>query len=98
MTIIHVPSHGSDDPEIAEVFVKGALPEHATVPLVVYVDGKRRVVGEATITSGEITAELGDDVGEELMDQLFNRAEQAHFSIGFSMPPYPFTQPKKYEF
>lgn len=98
MTIIHIPSRGEDDPEIGEIFIKGALPEHATVPLTVFVDGKHHVIGEATVNGEDISAVLSQPVAEEVMDLIMGRPEDVRFSIGFRLPPYPFTEKPPYVF
>ncbi len=98
MSIIQVPSHGENDPEISEVFVKGALPEHATVPLTVFIDGKHHVIGTAEINGEEVWASVEHPVAEEIMDIIMGRPEDVRFSIGFRLPPYPFTERPPYVF
>lgn len=44
--------------------------DYRTVPLVIYRDGERHVIGEATINGGEISAVLGESIGAEIMTAL----------------------------
>lgn len=68
-----------------------------TVPLVVYVSGKRHIVGEATIHGFEISAAIDYPVDDEVMDLLAGRPEEAQFSLGFSKGPNPFRIPSDSE-
>lgn len=61
----------------------GALPEFATVPLVVYVGEKRYVIGEATVRGNEIMTVLGDQIADEVMDKIISFPSSARFSLGF---------------
>jgi hypothetical protein len=100
MTIIHIPSHGQDDPEIAEILLHESILDVDTeVPLVMWVDGQRHVIGTATINGGEVATRLNDHpLAEEIMDALVGRPDECHFSIGFTKPPFRYQEPKKYEF
>lgn len=48
-----------------------------TVPLVTYVDGERKIIGEATIVEDQVVATLGEQA-QELLDVVYG---QGHFSI-----------------
>ena len=61
-----------------------------TVPLVVYISGKRHVIGEATVRGKDITMAVGTDVSEEIMDQLHLRPDYSQFAIDFTEGPNPF--------
>ena len=89
------------DEEALGAYVSGSIQEQliltesdeetsVTVPLVVYTDGTRHVIGEATVKGERVTAEVGPDISEEIMDQLVLRPDNAHFSIGFDEGPNPF--------
>lgn len=60
---------------------KGALPEHANVPLVMYMGTERIVVGEATVEGDVIRGLFGATVGEEVLGQIFGGLQEAHFSL-----------------
>jgi len=91
MTIIHIPQFGENDPEIAEVLLhESILDVDAEVPLVMYDgEGKRHVIGTATISGREVSTRLNDGpLAEEVMDAIVGRPEDCHFSIGFKNPPF----------
>lgn len=57
--------------------------EYITVPLVVYdKDGRRNVIGEATIKGSEIMAVLSPEAGNEIVDMLEMSATE------FCIKPY----------
>ena len=100
MTVIHAPSHGSEDPEIAEILLhESILDIDAEVPLVMWVNGERHVIGTARVNGGEVSNMLNNTpLAEELMDAIVGRPEECYFSIGFTKPPFRYGPPKKYEF
>jgi len=58
------------------------------VPLVVYVDGERKVIGEAVVDGETIYGSVGEDVGEKLVNYIDRGLGE--FSIGrfpFVLPP-----------
>lgn len=65
-------------------------PDPVKVPLVIYINGKRHVVGEAVVHGEIIHTMLGNDISNEVMDQLIGRSDVAHFSLGFDEGPNPF--------
>lgn len=76
-----------------EVIMAGDFPEYATVPLVVYVGGERKVIGEATVTGNQVKAVLGEDIGEEMLSLVFGRPGESAFSFGFREGPNPYKDP-----
>jgi len=85
------PPMYSDD-EYRLILTESDEDTRVTVPLVVYLQGKRHVIGEATVKGAEVTATVGTDVSEEIMDQLNLRADVSHFSLGFDVGPNPFAR------
>jgi hypothetical protein len=53
--------------------------EEIKVPLVIYVDGMRKVIGEAVIKGDQIEATIGEDAGQEVLEML------AHPTSSFSI-------------
>lgn len=56
--------------------------EYVQVPLVIYVDGVRHVVGEATVKGSEIHAVMDERKSEAVMDWLFKQ-EKNEFSLSY---------------
>lgn len=79
--------------EQTTVYAKGFLAEYATVPLTTYVNGERKVIGEATIQGSRVRMVLGDDIGAEALELIFGRPGEAMFSLGFSEGPNPYRDP-----
>ena len=101
MSIHHIPAHrAGEDPEIAEIIAhESVLSIDAEVPLVMWVDGKRHVIGTATVRGGEVSTMLNDTpLAEEIMDAIAGRPNESHFSIGWTRPPFRYGEPKRYEF
>ena len=82
-----------DMPSANEVYAKNFLAEYATVPLVMYIDGERKVIGEATVQGTRVRATIGNDAGAEVLDLIFGRPGEAMFSLGFSEGPNPYRDP-----
>jgi hypothetical protein len=62
------------------------MDEPKTVPLVVYVDGKRTVLGEATVTrEGEVSCRVTTDLGRQLLDPS---RDLEHYSISLEVPEF----------
>jgi len=78
-----------------EIILRGAFPEYATVPLVVYVHGKRNVIGEATVTGNTVKAVLGEDIAEELLGLVYERPRESQFSLEFYVGPNPYPTPRQ---
>ncbi len=54
------------------------------VPLVIYVDGERQVIGEATILNGKISATITEKAGESFrfhLDRRFDFISNGPFSL-----------------
>jgi len=87
--------HGPNDPEIAELLVReSVLDTHAEVPVVIWINGEKHVVGHATIDGGVVSAVLNDPpLAEEVMDAIVGRPDECLFSIGFTKPPMRYAKP-----
>lgn len=84
------PSHRHMIPVRFETCLEASTPPSPKiVPLVVYIDGVRHVIGRAGITQdGKITAELDGELGEGIFDEIA-RHTVSGFSLGSSFQsPY----------
>lgn len=61
--------------------------EPLKVPLVVYVDGERKIIGEAVVDGETIYGTIGEDAGEKVVNYIDRGLGE--FSIGH----FPFTPP-----
>ena len=103
MTVHHLPAKGEGWGEIEEIIVKGALPEYAEVPLVIYNGNERHVIGTATVEGGVVSTMIDQPLAEEVMELLIKRPMDFHFTLDVSRGPNPFgkptfEKPRKYEF
>jgi len=87
-----------DDEKEYELILKESDAEtYVEVPLVLYVGNERHVIGTATVKGSIVTASIGEDISEEVMDLLHLRPSEGQFSLGFNEVPDPFrrsTPPK----
>ena len=59
--------------------------DYANVPLVMYINGERKVIGEATINGREISTTLNVPIAEDVMGFLIGSSSLAQFSLNFSL-------------
>ena len=58
--------------------------KYVGVPLVVYIQGERIVIGEATIKGSEVYARLDESLGDEVMEMLGFGKDT--ISFGWTLP------------
>jgi hypothetical protein len=68
-------------PDEVNVVLPSSSNEYVEVPLVVYRDGERKVIGEAVIDGDRVKATIGSEAGAELLDLIFKSPGSMSFSL-----------------